>query len=238
MEEKGAVSGERGLLRMLIRDMKKFPVLTVEEEVLLARQARDGDKAAANRLVESNLRFVLKIVFKYRRPGFPMMDLISQGCLGAMRATRTFDPDMGFRFVTYAGHWINQFVQRAMMDYSRHQHSSLDDLAFGDDEDTTFKDLLVSDDPAADVTISDKQVRRMLSELNDRERTIIILRFWHDLNLEEVGDRIGLTKDRVRQIESRSLRKMRWANPPGDLVPNQAQDNETLDMTAFAGCKP
>lgn len=122
MEEKGVVSNERDLLRMFISDMKKIPVLTREEEVLLARQARAGNKAAANRLVEANLRFVLKIVFKYRRPGFPMMDLISQGCLGAMRATETFDPETGFRFVTYAGHWINQFVQRAVQNHYRHQH--------------------------------------------------------------------------------------------------------------------
>lgn len=238
MEEKGVVSNERDLLRLFVMDMKKFPVLTREEEVLLARQARAGDKAAANRLVESSLRFVLRIVFKYRRPGFPMMDLVSQGCMGAMRATKTFDPDTGFRFVTYAGHWIKQFVQRAMMEYARHQHHSLDDPAFGDDEDTTFKDLLVSGEPGAEVMTSDRQVTRMLSVLSEREKTVITLRFWHDLSLEEVGDRIGLTKDRVRQIESRSLRKMRWANPQGDLVPNQAQDNEPLDMTAFTGCKP
>lgn len=233
MEERELISGERDLFRMFQREIEKIPVLEREEEAVIARQARAGDQASADRMIESNLRFVLKIVFRHWHPGLSLMDLISEGYRGLMRAFQTFDPDMGFRFITYAEPWITSFVTRGIRSYHRHEHVSLDDPVHDDGKEVPLKDLLISGEAGADEAISIKEVRSLLSQLNDRERTIIILRFWHDFTLEEIGLRIGLRKERVRQIESRVLRKLRWAN----YAYYSEHSGDLLENTGPAGCK-
>lgn len=210
MEAKNAFrSDERDLLRMFIRDIKRWPVLSREEEAAVAQRARAGDQAATDLLIESNLRFVVSVVFKYLHQGLPVMDLISDACLSMMNATKTFDPNMGVRFITYAFPLIKFRVWRSIQYYYRHKHDSLDAPIY-DDSETTFKDLLTSHDPGADEMVFSGQIRKMLSDLDERERRMLILRFWGDLTLEEAGARIGVSKDRARQIENRSLRKLRW----------------------------
>jgi RNA polymerase sigma factor (sigma-70 family) len=233
-ELEGFKSGEKELLRMFQKDINRIPVLTREEEALAARQARAGDQAAADLLIESNLRFVLKVVFRFWYPGLPLMDLIAEGCMGLLRALQTFDPDMGFRFLSYAEPAIRQQVQEAIRLHYLHQHFSLDEPAYDEGGENTLKDLLFSDEPGADETVFNKQARRMLAVLNRRERTVIVLRFWHDLTLEEIGLRIGLDKERVRQIKVRSLRKMHWSFR-GSFG---ADHGKTLVDTYFGGCKP
>lgn len=236
MEEREEfVLGEKELLKMFQKDIERIPLLTREEEAETARQARASDRSAADRLIESNLRFVLKVVFKFWYPGLPLMDLIAEGCRGLIAALQTFDPEMGFRFITYAEPAIRQRVHKAIKNHYLHEHFSLDESAYYDEgEKTILKDLLASDDPGADDTVFDKQVRRMLLELDDRARVIIVLRFWHDLTLEEIVLRIGLKKERVRQIEARSLRKMRWSYRDSF----GADHGKPLADTCFAGCKP
>lgn len=204
---------EKGMLRMFKKDVARIPLLTREKELDVARQARAGDQAAAELLIESNLRFVLHMVFKFWHPGLSLMDLIAEGCKGLMNACRTFDPEMGCRLVSYAEPAIRHNLYTALRLQSLHSHDSLDHLAFpsAEEGETTLKDLLISEDPDADEAIYIRQVRRMLLELDDRSRVIIVLLYWHDLTLEEVGLRVGIKKDRVRQIEVRSLRKMRWS---------------------------
>lgn len=90
--------------------VRKLPVLSREEEHDLAVRAREGDREAVNRLVESNLRFVNAVALQYRRYGIRISDLIAEGNLGLMMAVRKFDPDRGTRFVTYAGYWIRAYV--------------------------------------------------------------------------------------------------------------------------------
>lgn len=232
MKERKIVSGERDLFRMFQKEIENIPVLKREEEVVIARQACAGDQVSADRIIESNLRFVLKVVFSCWRPDLPLMDLISEGCRGLIRALQTFDPDKGFRFITYAEPWITSFVKRAILSHRRHEHISLDEPAYDDGEETTLKDLLISGETGADEAVSNKEVRRILLQLNDRERTIIILRFWQDLTLEEIGLRIGIKKESVRRVESRTLRKLRWEHYSG--YGGHSEDH--LEITGPEGC--
>ncbi len=232
-ELEGFKLGEKELLRMFQKDINRIPVLTREEEADTARQARAGDRAAADLLIESNLRFVLNVIFRSWYPGIPLMDLIAEGCMGIIVALQTFDSDKGFRFLSYAESAIRQRVHKAIRLHYLHQHYSLDEPAHDEGEET-LKDLLASDDPGADESVYNRQVRRMLRGLNDRERVVIVLRFWHDLTLEEIGLRIGLKKERVRQIEARSLRKMRWSYRDSF----GADHGKPLADICFAGCKP
>lgn len=203
--------GERGLLRMFEKDMEKIRMLTHDEELIIAKRARAGDEASRNRLIESNLRFVLKVVFRYWSPGLPLMDMISEGCEGLIKAAKTFDPDKGFRFLTYAGNSIVQGVIEAIKDHKQHVYDSLDELIYEDGSETTQKDLLVAKDIEGGETVLYNQVCSLLDILSERERTVINLRFWQYLTLEEVGSRINLGKEGVRRIETKALRKLRWA---------------------------
>lgn len=204
-------SGERGLLGMFLREVEGIQMFTPEEEMSIARRSRVGDETARNRLVESNLRFVIKVVFQYWSPGLPLMDMISEGCLGLIKAANTFDPNKGFRFLTYAGKSIVQGVIKAIKYHNQYGHDSLDELIYDDGSEISQKDVLASKGQQGDETAFYNQVQGLLGHLNDRERTIITLRFWHYLTLEEIGSRINVTKETVRKIEARALRKLRWA---------------------------
>lgn len=204
-------TGERGLLRMFLKDVEKIQMLSQEDEMNVARRSRIGDEASRNHLAESNLRFVIKVVFQYWSPGLPLMDMISEGCLGLIKAAKTFDPDKRFKFLTYAGYAIVQGVIKAVQDHKQYGHESLDELIYDDGSEISQRDVLASKDQQGDETAFYNQIRGLLGHLNDRERMIITLRFWHDLTLEEIGSRINVTKETVRKIEARALRKLRWA---------------------------
>lgn len=95
------------------------PLLTAEEEVLYARRALRGDEAARKRMIESNLRLVVKISRRYSNRGLALLDLVEEGNLGLIRAVEKFDPERGFRFSTYATWWIRQTIERALMNQTR-----------------------------------------------------------------------------------------------------------------------
>ena len=94
-----------------IREIQRYPLLKPEEEQALAYQAREGDRVAVERLVTANLRFVVKVALQYRGYGFRLLDLIQEGNLGLMQGVEKFDPDRGFRLVTYAVHWIRAYIR-------------------------------------------------------------------------------------------------------------------------------
>jgi len=106
-------------IQLYLRNISRHKLLTGPEEIQLARQARTGDKAASNKLIQSNLRLVVSIAKKYMGRGMSMSDLIQEGTFGLMRAVEKYDPERGFRFSTYASWWIRQSVTRAIAEQSR-----------------------------------------------------------------------------------------------------------------------
>jgi len=105
--------------RLYLNEIGASELLTAEEEVYFSRKAQKGDVAARQRMIESNLRLVVKIARRYMNRGLALLDLIEEGNLGLMRAVEKFDPERGFRFSTYATWWIRQTIERAIMNQTR-----------------------------------------------------------------------------------------------------------------------
>jgi RNA polymerase nonessential primary-like sigma factor len=246
------------------------PLLSADEEKHFARLALAGDDKARKRMIESNLRLVVKIARRYLHRGLSLLDLIEEGNLGLMRAVEKFDPERGFRFSTYATWWIRQTMERAIMNQTRtirlpihvvkelnvylraareltqkldHEPSAeeiadmLDkpveevsrllgfneritsmDAPLGPDSESSVVDTIADEavsDPSEllqDRDISDGIVH-WLDELNEKQREVLARRFGllgHEMStLEEVGQEIGLTRERVRQIQVEALKRLR-----------------------------
>ncbi|MDR0513487.1 MAG: RNA polymerase sigma factor RpoD/SigA [Treponema sp.] len=117
-KQKSCVKQESSFQRYL-DDIQRIPLLSREEEVEISNLAAAGNKAAREKLVTANLRFVIVVARKYQGRGLPLLDLISEGNMGLMRAAKRFDPDKGYRFITYAVYWIRQFISKAIEDKGR-----------------------------------------------------------------------------------------------------------------------
>ena len=102
-----------------LKDVAKIPLLTKEEEIDLATKARNGDKKAKDKLIISNLRFVITVAKKYQNNGLPLADLINEGNIGLIRAAELFDPNKGFKFISYAVWWIRQAIVKAIQNTNR-----------------------------------------------------------------------------------------------------------------------
>ncbi|MCC5879216.1 MAG: RNA polymerase sigma factor RpoS [Idiomarina sp.] len=256
--------------QMYLSEIGFSPLLSAEEEVYFARKALRGDEAARKRMIESNLRLVVKIARRYNNRGLALLDLIEEGNLGLIRAVEKFDPERGFRFSTYATWWIRQTIERAIMNQTRtirlpiHVVKELNvylraarELAHKLDHEPTAEDIAHSlDKPVEDVTkmlrlnerissvdtpiggdsdkglldiiadeknsgpeveIQDEDMRgnilHWLETLNAKQREVLARRFgllgYEPSTLEDVGREIGLTRERVRQIQVEALRKLR-----------------------------
>ena len=114
-----AAAGNRDSTRIYLNEIGVSPLLTASEEVKFARRIQRGDEAARHRMIESNLRLVVKIARRYLNRGLPLLDLIEEGNLGLIHSVKKFDPERGFRFSTYATWWIRQTIERAIMNQSR-----------------------------------------------------------------------------------------------------------------------
>jgi RNA polymerase nonessential primary-like sigma factor len=258
--------------QMYLGEIGYSPLLTAEEEVYYARLVQKGDKKARAKMIESNLRLVVKIARRYYNRGLEFLDIIEEGNLGLLRAVEKFDPERGFRFSTYATWWIRQTIERAIMNQTRtirlpihvvrelnsylatarqlmktqEGEPSYQDIAdamnkpIGDIKDMmelnehmmSLDSVVGSDngsgrslldsiadknktDPAellADESMHD-HLEACLGELSDKQREVISRRFglggYDRETLEEVGRAIGLTRERVRQIQMSGLKVLR-----------------------------
>lgn len=258
--------------QMYLSEIGYSPLLSPEEEIYYARLVQKGDKKARAKMIESNLRLVVKIARRYYNRGLEFLDIIEEGNLGLLRAVEKFDPERGFRFSTYATWWIRQTIERAIMNQTRtirlpihvvrelnsylatarqlmktqegeptyqdiadamnkplseikdmmdlNEHMmSLDSVIGG--ENGTGRPLMdaVADknktDPAellADENMHD-HLEECLAQLSDKQREVICRRFglsgYERETLEEVGRAIGLTRERVRQIQMSGLKVLR-----------------------------
>ncbi|MFZ1642507.1 MAG: RNA polymerase sigma factor RpoS [Candidatus Contendobacter sp.] len=256
--------------RMYLGEIGFSPLLTAQEEVYYARRSLKGDASARNRMIESNLRLVVKIARRYMNRGLSLLDLIEEGNLGLIHAVEKFDPERGFRFSTYATWWIRQTIERALMNQTRiirlpihiikeingylrtarqlaqtlDHEPTADDIAqamgksvvevkrmlqlnervasvdtpIGKDEDRSLLDAIPDDNnhnPSQwlqDADLNDK-LDEWLGQLNDKQRIVVERRFGlggrEKATLEQVGNEIGVTRERVRQIQIDALRRLR-----------------------------
>ncbi len=267
----GAIpDGQLDATRLYLNEIGYSPLLTAEEEKHYSRLALKGDMAARQKMIECNLRLVVKIARRYLNRGLALLDLIEEGNLGLIRAVEKFDPERGFRFSTYATWWIRQTIERAIMNQTRtirlpihvvkeiniylraarHLAQTLDhepsaeeiaemldkpidevkrmlglneriasvDTPMGHDADNPLLDAIPDEnnvDPV--ILLQDDDVRanldKWLNQLSDKQREVVERRFGlhgYDVStLEEVGNSIGVTRERVRQIQIEALKKLR-----------------------------
>ncbi|WP_303292077.1 RNA polymerase sigma factor RpoS [Marinobacter sp. SS5-14b] len=256
--------------QLYLNEIGFSPLLTPEEEVYFARLARKGEESGRKRMIESNLRLVVKIARRYVNRGLTLLDLIEEGNLGLIRAVEKFDPERGFRFSTYATWWIRQTIERAIMNQTRtirlpiHVVKELNlylraarELTQKLDHEPTAEEIArLVDKPVNDVkrmlglnervasmdtpigagsdkslldTVADEGasdpadllqdnnmcscLENWIDQLSDKQQEVLSRRFglrgYPISTLEEVGQEIGLTRERVRQIQVEALRRLR-----------------------------
>jgi len=267
--ERSAYDGETAI-KLYLREIGQVKLLTPDEEIDLAAKIKKGDKKAREQMIKANLRLVVKIAHDYEGFGLPLLDLISEGNIGLMKAVERFDPAKGGKLSTYGSWWIKQSIKRALANQSKTirlpvhlvdkiskmrrvamklqeefgreptddelgeelgisaarvaqmrtaaiRPASLD-APIGDDDSNNFSEVV--QDENADTPyehLEEKTVTKMLQEmvktLDPREATILRYRFGLDggseKTLEEVGQKFGVTRERVRQIQNIALNKLR-----------------------------
>jgi RNA polymerase primary sigma factor len=257
-------------IKLYLKEIQKTTLLTAESERELAQRISEGDKAARDRMIESNLRLVVKIAKRYMNRGLPFLDLIEEGNMGLIKAVERFKLSKECRFSTYATWWIRQSIERALVNQSRtirlpvHVSDDINKLIkisrellqkynrepqakevaeamgvdpayvrrlmvlvkktysiehpMGENNDYSLMDTIEDTsavDPATLIEDLDKyaHVSEWLDTLNENEREILALRFGLDdrepQTLDTIGRRFGVTRERIRQIEAKSLEKLR-----------------------------
>jgi RNA polymerase primary sigma factor len=255
-------------LRLYLNQISKFPTLTQEDEKRLGSRIQKGDKKALKELIESNLRFVVSYVKKYKGMGIGMFDLINEGNLGLIEAAKRFDPNRNVKFISYAVWWIRQSIIHALTRYSRAYHlpqklsdrisdmkrksavlkteldreptreeiakrmditeDEVEDLEILDGKNVSLSDKYFEEGVEMEDRIEDsltpsveyqiikssiqRQIREMLEGLDEKEAHVIKLRFGLDddkaRTLQEIGDMLKLSRERIRQIEQKAMRKL------------------------------
>jgi len=256
--------------KLYMKDLRKLPVITVEEEKEYARRIAQGDPVARRKMIEANLRLVVKIARKYMHQGISHLDLIEEGNLGLIRAVEKFDASRNCRFSTYATWWIRQSIERAIANFSRtirlpiHISSRVyriskiissyvekngreplpEEIAeisglpldfvsnlfsmvvktysletiIDEDGKLTLEEVLVNTSVEEPLSVFEQtrrveEVASWLDILGNDEKRVIILRYGLDgeepQTLESIGKVFGVTRERIRQIEQKSINKLR-----------------------------
>ncbi len=257
-------------VHLYLKEIGNYPLLTMTDEVELAKKIIEGDDSAKQMLAESNLRLVVSIAKRYVGRGLSFLDLIQEGNLGLIKAVEKFDYTKGYKFSTYATWWIRQAITRSIADQSRtiripvHMSEVINktyrvsrnllqelgrepsdqeladalklpiekvreilkvsadpvslDTPIGEEDDSHLGDFIrdesvMGPEEAATYSILKDQITRLLDTLTDREQRVLILRFGlndgRSRTLEEVGKEFNVTRERIRQIEAKALRKLR-----------------------------
>ena len=266
----GGTGAEEGSLDVYLREISRYPLITQAEEASLARRIRAGDDDALDKLIRSNLRFVVAVAKKYQNQGVSLADLINEGNLGLIRAAQKFDESRGIKFISYAVWWVRQSILQALAEQSRIVRVPLNratelhrigkrtallqqelgrdptasEIAEGMDldvaevertmvisqaylsldapvtrgESNQLLDYLTdvhdrgSDAEAIDHALAES-IEACFRGLSEREAAILRLYFGLDdpepLTLEQIGGRLGITRERVRQIKEKALERLR-----------------------------
>ena len=268
--QRDARSADDNILSIYLKEINKVALLTREEEQTYASRAAEGDRAAKNKLIQANLRFVVNVAKKYQNQGLPLADLISEGNIGLMNAIERFDVSKGYHFISYAVWWIRQAILKAICEKSRMIRLPLNranelvqiekmrkELQSGSNGDPEIheiakaldmkeehvadlinisRDMVSLDTPVYDEKdssilsdfVEDKgqkapeesvidrslqeDINTVLNTLSGKEADIIQYRFGlngrRPMSLKEIGNRYKLTKERIRQIEKKALKRL------------------------------
>ena len=204
-------------LDLYFEELKKYRPLTKKEEFELCKKIRNGDERAFNKLITSNLKFVVKIAKQYRKYCSNFSDLIAEGNLGLIKAAKNFDETKGTKFISYAVWWIKAFIQDYIDNNKKIDTVTVDDYVFNrcDDEYEVTSNLINSEfeDEMIDVQSRNSSLNELMSCLEKRERLILALYFGlygnKESTLDEIGQEMSLTKERVRQIKDKAIIKMK-----------------------------
>ena len=216
---------EDSILNKYLDEIGREQLLSAEEEARLSARILKGDERALNKLIEANLRFVIVIARQYQGKGLSMEDLVSEGNIGLMKAAAKYDATRGLRFVNYAVVFIRRQIEKALDKESAEQRveSMRDgqtrsvDAPLGSKANVSLLSVLVNaDSPMADQRVYDanlaEAIEQALTELNERERAVINAYFGigeERMTMAEIGEQMGLKRERVRQIRDRATRRMR-----------------------------
>lgn len=192
-------------LEKYLQEISREPLISAEEEIELSKKIHAGDRAALEKLVRANLRFVVTVANQYKDQGLSLPDLINEGNVGLIRAAEKFDETRGFKFISYAVWWIRERILQALAEEQKHNSRQLSGELLSPDNLIAPSGLTVE-------TIS-AETNQALGLLGERERLIIECTFGingqPEMTLEEIGERMGLSRQRVRQIREKSIRKLR-----------------------------
>ncbi|MBI5328517.1 MAG: RNA polymerase sigma factor RpoD/SigA [Deltaproteobacteria bacterium] len=261
---------DRDAVKIYFENIKKYPLLSRDEEIQLAQKIAKGDDAAKSRMVEANLRLVINIAKKYINRGLPFQDLIEEGNIGLIRAAEKFRLNKGCKFSTYATYWIRQAVERAIINQSNlvrlpihiasdvyrmikvttdltkklNREPSIMEISagmgvsgryvkklsliakknvsleanIGGDSDQSLLDMIEDDKFQLPIEMMEEetrfqQIKGLLGMLDKKEQAVIAMRFGLNQGepetLETIGERFGVTRERIRQIETRAMEKIR-----------------------------
>jgi RNA polymerase primary sigma factor len=275
-------------IRIYLREIGQIQLLTPQEEIDLAARIKKGDREARTLMIKANLRLVIKIAHDYAHLGLPLLDLVSEGNIGLMRAVERFDPAKGSKLSTYAAWWIKQSIKRALANQSKTirlpvhlvdkiskmnrvasqmseelgREPTDDELAeevglstrtvsrlktasirpsslnapISDDDSTEFGEMVGDEDARTPFEfLRDKNLRDELADvlevLDARERVIIFQRFGLEgarpRTLEEVGKKLGVTRERIRQVQNIALMKLRRALSRKETPANESNGERT-----------